>query len=242
MLIAFFDFETTGVDPAQDRVTEFGAALYSTGRKRVVMAEQYLVEQETAIPKEASECSKIDKPMCDQFGLVSADALARLQNYFDQAEAVAGTNIFDFDMPLYRNWCIREGEEPIERLIIDAKTDFPETEYKKLQYMCADRGFLNPFPHAALPDAWSSLRIFEGENLEKVLERARSPRVYVKAHVSFDTNSLAKKRKYVWSPAPNKIWYKIMKEVDFQIEGNEAPFDISRLDNEQVSAIIAGSK
>lgn len=229
MLIAFFDFETEGTDVSQHRVTEVGALLYTTTFKRVVMAEQVLVEVERPIVPKVTELTKINKPMCDKFGLVSAHALARLQNYFDMAEAVAGNNIVEFDLPLYRNWCLQEKEEPIEKLAIDVKTDLPGTEYKKLQYMAADAGFLNPFPHAALPDAWTSLRLFEGHNLEKVLERARSPRVCLKAHVSFDTNYLAKERKYGWSPE-RKVWYKIVKELDVETEGKEAPFDVSRIE------------
>jgi DNA polymerase III subunit epsilon len=229
MLIAFFDFETTGLDVNQDRPTEVGVLLYTTTFKRVVMAEQFFVDNEMPITPKITELTKINKPMLDKFGLESKDALSRLQNYFDMADAVAGQNIFQFDMPFYRNWCIRESEEPIEKLIIDTRTDLPGVEAKHLGYMAADAGFLNPFPHAALPDAWTCLRLFEGSDLEKVLERAKSPRVYLKAHVSFDNNQLAKDRKYGWHPG-RKVWYKIVKELDVELEGKEAPFDISRIE------------
>ena len=121
MLIAFFDFETTGTDVSQDRVTEVGALLYTTTHKRVVMAEQVLVDSGQPISPKIKELTKINKPMCDKFGLIPADALARLQNYFDMAEAIGGNNIVEFDLPLYRNWCLQEKEEPIERLAIDIK-------------------------------------------------------------------------------------------------------------------------
>ncbi len=228
MLIAFFDFETTGTDVNQDRPTEVGVLLYTTTFKRVVMADQFLVDNESAISPKTTELTKINKPMIDKFGFTTPDALSHLQNYFDMAEAVAGMNVFEFDMPIYRNWCLRENEEPIEKLVIDIKTDLPGVEYKKLQYMMADAGKLNPFPHAALPDAWSSLVLFEGHDLEKVLERAKSPRVCLKAHVTFDTNYLAKERKYGWHPG-SKVWYKVVKEMDVETEGKEAPFDISRI-------------
>jgi DNA polymerase-3 subunit epsilon len=227
MLIAFFDFETTGTDPSQDRITEVGALLYTTTFKRVVMAEQFLVEGYVDISAKITELTKVNKPMVDKFGLMSADGLARLQNYFDMAEAVGGMNITDFDIPVYKNWCLREGEEPIERLIIDTMTDLPGVVTRALPYMAADAGFLNPFPHSALPDAWTALRLVEGHDIEKVLERARSPRVYLKAHVTFDTNYLAKDRKYRWTPE-RKMWYKVVKEIDVELEGKEAPFDISR--------------
>ncbi len=228
MLIAFFDFETTGLDASQDRVTEAAAILYSTTFKRVVMAESFFVDSEIAIPKPITELTKINKPMIDKFGLTSEDGLARLNNYFDMAEAVAGANIVDFDLQFYRNWCQRQGEEPIERLAIDIKTDLPGTESKHLGYMAADAGFLNPFPHAALPDAWTVLRLVEMHDIEKVVERAKSPRVYLKAHVSYNTHYQAKERKFRWVPEPRKIWGKILKEIDLEQEAKDCPFDVSK--------------
>jgi DNA polymerase III alpha subunit (gram-positive type) len=233
MLIAFFDFETTGLDLNQDRPTEYGALLYTTSFNRVVMAEQFLVESDIPVTPKITELTKINKPMIGKFGLESADALSRLQNYFDMADSIAGKNIFRFDMPMYRNWCLREKEEPVEKLLIDIETDLPGVECKHLGYMAADAGFLNPFPHAALPDAWTSLRLFqesvEKVGLDKIVERAKSPRVYLKAHVSFDKNRLAKDRKYSWH-SDRKVWYKIVKEMDVELEGKEAPFDISRIE------------
>lgn len=229
MLIAFFDFETDGLDREQNRITEAAAILYTTTFKRVVMAESFLVDNEVEIPKIITDLTKINKPMIQKFGLTSEDALARLNNYFDMADAVAGANIIEFDLPFYKNWCLREGEEPIEKLAIDIKTDLPGVESKHLGYMAADAGFLNPFPHAALPDAWTVLRLVEMHDIEKVVERAKSPRVYLKAHVSFDTNYLAKERKYGWNPE-RKVWYKVVKELDVEAEGKNAAFDISRIE------------
>jgi len=229
MLIAFFDFETDGLDHSQSRITEVGAILYTTTFKRVVMAESFLVDNEVEIPKIITDLTKINKPMIAKFGLLPSDALSRLQNYFDMADAVAGANIVEFDLPFYKNWCIRENQEPIEKLAIDIKTDLPNTESKHLGYMAADAGFLNPFPHAALPDAWTVLRLVEMHDIEKVVERAKSPRVYLKAHVTFDTNYLAKERKYKWNPE-RKVWYKVVKELDLEQESKDCSFDVSRIE------------
>jgi DNA polymerase III alpha subunit (gram-positive type) len=233
MLIAVFDFETTGLDRNQDHVIEVGALLYTTGHKRVVMAEDFLVDQEVPVPKEASNVNKINNPMIDKFGLTSPDGLSRLQNYFDMAEVVVGKNIIDFDLPFYRNWCLREKAEPIERPTIDIETDLIGVENKKLCYMAADDGFLNPFPHAALPDSWTTLRLLENNiekhGLEKIMQRAASPRVYLQAMVTFDTNYQAKQRKYQWN-SDRKVWFKTVKESDVELEAKDAPFDIKRIE------------
>jgi DNA polymerase III epsilon subunit-like protein len=236
MLIAVFDFETTGLDRLQDRVLEVGALLYSTGHKRVLMAEDFLIDNEVPIPAEATEVNHIKKGMTDKFGLVPNDGLLRLQNYFDQADTIAGKNIIDFDIPFYENWCLREGEEVIKKPTIDIETDLPGTKSKHLGYMAADDGFLNPFPHAALPDAWTTLRLIESkieklgkDGLELIMQRAASPRVTIKAHVSFDDNYKAKKRGYAWN-SDRKVWFKNIKLMDLELEGKEAPFDISQIE------------
>jgi DNA polymerase III epsilon subunit-like protein len=217
----------------QDRVLEVGALLYTTGLKRVVMAEDMLVDNEMPIPAEASEINHIVRKATDKFGLTSPDALSRLQNYFDMADTIAGKNIIDFDIPFYENWCLREKQDVIKKPMIDIETDLPGTKRNKLGYMAADDGFLNPFPHAALPDAWTTLKLIENKiekvGLDAITARAASPRVTVQAIVKFETNHQAKKRGYAWS-SDRRVWYKIIKEMDLESESKEAPFDIQKIE------------
>ena len=228
MLIAAFDFETTGLDRNQDRVTEVGAILYSTTRKHPLMSEGYLVDNEIKIPKVNTDLTGISNGMVEKFGLSSADALARLQNIFDLAETIAGKNIRDFDLPFYKNWCLREKVDPIEKPVIDIETDLPGVQQNKLSYMMADHGKLNPFPHQALCDALSVLCLIEEHPLDKVMERANSPRLALQAMVTFDTNYQAKEAKYRWDPSA-KVWYKNLKEQDVEAETKAVPFDVKRI-------------
>lgn len=229
MLIAALDFESTGLDVNKDSIIEVGAILYSTTRKHPMMTDGYFVDHEIDIPKKITEITGISRGMIDKFGLESAHALDRLQNILDMAEAIVGQNIVDFDMPLYRNWCLREKVEPIERLMIDTKTDLPGVEAKHLGYMAADAGFLNPFPHQAVSDCQTVLKLVGMHDIEKVVERAKSPRVYLQALVTFDTNYLAKERKYVWN-GDRKVWYKVVKELDVANEAKECQFDVKRIE------------
>lgn len=230
MLLASFDFETTSLDTDQARVIEVGVLLYTTTFKRVVMAESFIIDNEEKISSESVEITKITTPMASKFGLVPGDGLSRLQNYFDMAEMVCGKNIIDYDIPVYKNWCIREKQEPIEKPIIDIETDLPGVPKNKLSYMAADAGFLNPFPHAALADAWTTLRLIELQpSFDAIVERSKSPRVYVEALVDFDNNHLAKDRKFMWAPAPVKKWFKILKEMDLEEEAKACPFDLKRI-------------
>lgn len=229
MLITALDFETTGLDVNQDHIIEVGAILYTTGRKHPLMTDGFLVDHEIDIPKRITEITGITRGMLDKFGLESAHALDRLQNILDMSDAIIGQNILDFDLPFYRNWCLREKVEPIERLVIDTKTDLPGVEAKHLGYMAADAGFLNPFPHQAVADCQTVLKLAGMHDFEKIVERAKSPRVYLQAMVTFDTNYQAKERKYAWN-SDRKVWYKVFKELDVERESKEAPFDVKRIE------------
>lgn len=229
MLLCSLDFETTGLDPDKDRVIEVGAVLYSTTRKQQLMTKGYFVDHEIDIPKEITEITGISKSMIDKFGLSPRTALDDLINMIDMAEAIVGQNVIDFDMWFLKNWCQRDGQELPDRLVIDTKTDLPGVESKHLGYMAADAGFLNPFPHRAVSDCMTVLRLVSMHNIDEVVVRAKSPRLTIAADVDFNHNQLAKQRKYKWDP-DRKVWYKQLKEVDLDAEVKSAPFNVMKID------------
>lgn len=228
MLLLSLDFETTGLDRNSDRIIEVGAVLYSTTQGQQLMTQGYLVDHEVPISEEITKITGIKKGMIDRFGLSSKTGLIMLLNMVDMCEAIIGQNIIDFDMPFLENWVLREKEILSPRLIIDTKTDLPGAEAKHLGYMAADHGFLNPFPHRAVSDCMTVLKLASFYDIEKVVERAKSPRVYLAAEVDFNTNHLAKKRQYKWNP-DLKIWWKVIKELDLETETKACAFNVHRI-------------
>lgn len=228
MLLLSLDFETTGLDRNSDRIIEVGAVLYSTTQGQQLMTQGYLVDHEVPISEEITKITGIKKGMIDRFGLSSKTGLTMLLNMVDMCEAIIGQNIVDFDMPFLENWVLREKEILSPRLVIDTKTDLPGAESKHLGYMAADHGFLNPFPHRAVSDCMTVLKLASFYDIEKVVERAKSPRIYLAAEVTFENNYLAKKRQYKWHP-DLKMWWKVVKELDLETEIKEAPFTVHRI-------------
>jgi DNA polymerase-3 subunit epsilon len=228
MLLLSLDFETTGLDRNSDRVTEVGAVLHSTTQKRDMMVQGYFVDNEVLISEEITRITGIKKGMIDKFGLSPKVALMTLLSMIDLCDAIVGQNIVDFDMPFLENWAAREKETIPPRLVIDTKTDLPGAEAKHLGYMAADHGFLNPFPHNAVPDCMTVLKLVSFYDIDQVVARAKSPRVYLQAHVNFDNNHLAKKLHYKWNPEM-KIWWKVIKELDLDAETKAAQFDVQRI-------------
>ncbi len=99
---------------------------------------------------------------------------------------------------------------------------------EKLSYTAANHGFLNLFPHSAVADCQTVLKLISMYNLDDILVRAKSPRVTLAANVDYDTNHLAKKRSYRWQPEM-KVWYKVIKELDLEKEIKEAQFDVCKI-------------
>lgn len=229
MLLLSLDFETSGLDRNSDRVIEVGAVLYSTAQDRSLMTQGFLVDNEIPVSAEITELTSIKKGMIDKFGVSSKTGLSMLLNMIDLSEAIVGQGIARFDLFFLKNWALREKEEVPARLVIDTETDLPGVQSKKLSYMAADAGFLNPFPHQAVADCMTVLRLISDFNIDDVVVRAKSPIVTLGANVSFDNNQQAKKRGYRWEPG-RKVWYKVMKELDVEREAKEAPFDVSRIE------------
>lgn len=229
MLLLSLDFETTGLDKNSDRVIEVGAVLYSTTQGQQLMTQGFLVDHEVPISAEITKITGIKKGMIDRFGLSSKTGLTMLLNMVDMCEAIIGQNIVDFDMEFLNNWVLREKEILAPRLIIDTKTDLPGAESKHLGYMAADHGFLNPFPHRAVSDCMTVLKLVSFYDIDQVVARAKSPRVYLAAGVDYNNNDLAKKRGYRWNK-DRKVWWKVIKEMELEMETKEAPFDVARIE------------
>jgi DNA polymerase-3 subunit epsilon len=230
MVLLSFDLEATGLDVATNRPIEVGAILFSTGQNRILESAGYLVKTDVPITPEITRITGVTEAALAKFGYDSKDALETLLDMMLQCDAVVGQNVIRFDKRVLENWAIRHSMKVPEKLWIDTYTDLPASvEPKSLKYLAADHGFLPSNSHAALADCETVLQIITKHNLEEIVARAKDSTVVLQAHVSYDTNKLAKDRKYRWN-AQNKIWWKACKSADVEKESKEAQFDISIVD------------
>jgi DNA polymerase-3 subunit epsilon len=226
LILLGVDFETTGLDRDKDRIIEVGAILYSTGQGKCIESSGYLVKSDVPVSAEITRLTGITQSAVDKFGYPSRNALESFLDLAEQADAFIGQNVIRFDKLFLENWAKREGLVMPNKLWIDTRTDLPNVDSKSLPYMAADAGFLNLFPHSALADVQTVIKLVAMHDINKVVERAQSPTLIVLAHHKFEDNKLAKKRKYVWN-ADYKIWWKVIKQMDLEAERAEAPFSIS---------------
>lgn len=231
------DFESTGLDFVKDRIIEVGAVLWSTGQRKCLESQGFLVKSDVPVSAEITKITGITQSAVDKFGYDSAGSLETVMDLMASADAIIGHNVTRFDRKMLHAWAAREGVTDLpDMLWIDTFVDLPDTFATKLGYMAADSGFINLFPHSALTDCLTVLKLVEKYDIEKIIERAKSPTMGIRAHQDRNNNDQAKKLKFRWNP-DLKIWYKLIKEMDLNEFTRQAPFNISVLDKETFEQI-----
>lgn len=244
MIVACVDTETTGPDPKTAQPLEVAIVIKEIGRSRPLWAQSTFVCPTLAlrgmeVPAEASAVHGITSELLERYAGPDADTC------FDELDQICDDFKVDYlvahNAAYDREVIARDSEEGAKfaaRPWICTLDDCPHdgVPSRKLGHLAADRGFVNPFPHTALADCMTTLRILESFDLDIVLKRAQSPTIYVRAIVDYDNRELAKKQRFLWEQVDGKIfpkwWVKRIKECDLEALKAAAGFPIMRVNND----------
>jgi DNA polymerase-3 subunit epsilon len=237
MLIAGLDLETTGLDTGTCGITEISAALWDTNGGRLLSMFTTYVQPCQEIPAEVQKLNGITNEDCDRFGVSISLALTEVYaRILRHAHLGVAHNWTDFDGPILK----RLWSEHAKRLVcpdiqpihwVDSSVDVPYPEHvttRKLEYLCASHGFLNPFPHRSLFDVVSMLKVVSHYPVDKILELVQSPMIRIRAVVSFEDREKAKARGYRWGQL-TKTWTKNIRQSHLDRERADAGFPIEVL-------------
>lgn len=231
MKILGIDFETQGLDPQIDEVTEVGLVLFDTDEKQPVRVSGFLVANERGVTSEITKLTGITNAMLDSYGFTSTAALMAILSMAKSADYFCAHNGIDFDKKFLEMWCTREKLPMPQQLWLDTKTDLPKEAYGKsasMYYMAADHGFLYD-AHRAVSDVLAMFKILDRYDISAIIERAKTPNVHVRAVVSYDDRLLAKERGYHWKPEL-KLWIKPLKASEVMAEKEAAPFPVVQME------------
>ena len=119
---------------------------------------------------------------------------------------IVAHNGISFDKPIfYANATRWDMTAPLELPWADTMIDIPydpSIQTKKLSYLAAEHGFLNPFPHRAVFDVMTMLKMIQDYDMEWLLKLSKEPLVTLIAattHPKYDggkSNEEAKARGY----------------------------------------------
>jgi DNA polymerase III alpha subunit (gram-positive type) len=231
VIILSLDFETSGLSVTDDQVIEVGAILFSTGQQKCLESVGFLVQTSLLISEEITKITGITQAAVDRFGYSSPDALTNVLELMGEADAIAGHNAVRFDKRILESWVNREGFKMPHKLWVDTTTDLPGAKFGTLSHVAADHGFLNLFPHSALADCQTVVKLLSMYDIDEVIERAKSPTLVIRSHQDRNSNSDAKKLKFRWEPL-RKVWWRTIKEMDLEQFTKDAPFSISIFDKQ----------
>jgi len=233
VLVTVIDVETTGLSCEKDVVTEVGFALWNATKNKILMTYGSMIRQDVEVSQEIEDLTGITTAdvhapyacnvdfMCER--VIEA---SELSTYFMAHNA-------EFDYGMMKNLAKQNDFllSELEKPWFDTVTDIPFPKGKKtsasLGYLCADHGFLNPFPHRAVFDAVALAKLAGMYPFEDLLKKARSPIVELIAQVNFDNREKAKSKKFYWNPE-RKVWFKNMCEAEVNLDDFNFPVKVNR--------------
>ncbi|MCG8480254.1 MAG: 3'-5' exonuclease [Spirochaetales bacterium] len=155
-----FDFETTGLHPAVDRIVEFGAVRFTIGEETGSFGE--LTDPGVAIHPDAAKVSGITDDMVAGKPPVAV-VLPRFVDFF--GDAILMAHNAEFDTGFLRAELQRAGLPTIENRILDtqvlAQKAFPGKKSYALQSLVEMLGIPAAQAHRARDDARQCMRLFE---------------------------------------------------------------------------------
>jgi hypothetical protein len=143
-----------------------------------------------------------------------------------------GTN---YDKTLLASEYTRHGCDDVllRRTWLDTRYDLPmaeSIETRKLPYLAAEHGFLNPFPHRAVFDVMTMLRVLSQYDMQAVLDLAAQPWMTVRIVVGYDDRQAAKDLRYSWEKVGEKsyprCWVKRIRANKLEDERKATKFPV----------------
>jgi DNA polymerase-3 subunit epsilon len=224
MILVGIDFETTGLDPAVDKIIEIGAALWDTDRKMPLRMLSCYVNPECEISQEITEITGITNGDLAIYGLTKNEAFRELIDMESFSDHYFMAHNAEFDKGFYK--AALGGASNEDAVWLCSKNDivYPDKiTTRNLRHLAAEHGFLNPLAHRALFDVMTMLMIASRYDINAMIARAKERTLYVQALVSFDDREKAKGKGYYWH-GPKKIWWRTFKESEYEKEKDSCGF------------------
>lgn len=226
MRVLVFDLETQGFEAGKDRITEIGAVLWDTDRKKPLLCMSELLWSPEYPPQseEILRVTGITDDELKEFGYCPQLMIDKLNDMAanGKADFLCGHNINNFDKPFLLAWATIYGVAitKIKELpVLDTRTDLPfpvEPDSRKLKHLAADHGFLNPFAHRALFDSLTTAKLLSMYDINAVIELSKIPMAVMRALVSYDQREMAKTARYMWEKCGDKTftkcWVKLVRQ------------------------------
>lgn len=228
------DLTITGApDLKVDRVMEIGAVLWDWELKQPVRLMSELINEadRMEVSEDIEAITGLNNEILDKWGRTGIEIKNVLHNLLDlinKADYLMAHNGSNYDRPMLEQMYKRYNLQLPEKLWIDSMQDieYPsKIPHRSLALLEHSHGFINPFPHRALTDVLSMLKIASNYSIERIVSLAKSPMVRIVAtlkapqwsdrhqvdHFNKIKHKIARS-KFKWNP-DNKTWFKDVHQI-----------------------------
>lgn len=235
MRLLLLDLETSGLDLSKDQILEVGSSIvdYKEGVFNPCSLWSMFIDpnksrlgQKFSLSPEITKLNGITQRILEEFGEPAENVLSRLRDDINRADFIVAHNGLKFDKPMLESNCRRLNFGLPEKPWIDTCLDVPYPDSmstRNLKFLLAEHGVINPYPHRALTDALSLIRLLERYPMEEIIESAKSPMVRMEAILTYDTRELARKANFHWEPN-TKNWVRYVRQ--YTLKKLKLPFEV----------------
>ncbi len=226
MLVLGLDLETSGLNSETDEIIEIGAVVWDVNRAKPLQFMSRLIKTGRPIEPQVEQITGLTSADLERFGVDLAGGLAELKVLSDSCDYVVAHNGQGFDKKFLERAWTQFPDSLFERAWIDTMYDLPISDRistRKLDYLAAEHGFINPFSHRAVFDVLTMLKIMAQYSFADILQLHQSPLVRVVAQVSYEEKDKAKDLGFRWDPK-QRVWYSEMKQIVLEQKQGEFPF------------------
>ena len=210
------DVETTGLDPASDKIIEVGYIEFvMEGDSKPAVVESYggLEDPNMPLSPEIIKLTGIED------GHVKGRTIdwARLRSAMERAQVVIAHN-----MPFDKSFLMQRPE--LQGVDVHWACSMRHIDWagkgfktKSLNYLAADHGFVNPFAHRAIFDCAATFRLIE-PYVNELVERSYEREFNVIARgAPFESKDALKQNGYRWDPG-QRVWSKVLAHSKLEQE------------------------
>ena len=155
-----FDLETTGLDPEQDEIIEFGAIRVNRDSNQHD-TYQSLVKPTKKVPRKITDLTGIDQSMLDAEGVPLETALREFLSFVGDLQLVSFNA--DFDMGFLRNAAAKHSQpiaNPVSCALKMSRRAWPGRKSYRLADLAKDGKLSSDGTHRALGDCQRALIVY----------------------------------------------------------------------------------
>lgn len=235
MRLLFLDLETTGLDFDDDYITEIGYVIKDTEISKPLLTVGEMLKVPGEVPQIITEITGITKEILNEFGEDPKEILEMFLSAVERykIDYIVAHNGNGFDKPMLEGNLNRLDLRMPDIEWLDTRLDIVYPEHFKvrnLTYLCAEHGFINPFPHAALFDAMATAKLFSHYDADEVVAYMKMPNLIVRAMVTYEQKDKAKEQSFKWQEAGGTVytkqWVKQIKENELEALKDKCDFKV----------------